>query len=125
MSRRTGSSAFADDDGEDSPDLLYRGDDACNVLRPRQAMIAVLDHGQHDVVGWQPMRQRQGMLPGHIPVLGALQDAHRATDIDRAAQQQMVAALLDQGACDRIGRTVAIFRWPQPNAPRLDLLANL
>ena len=31
----------------------------------------------------QPLRQREGMLPGHIRILPALQDAHRAADIDR------------------------------------------
>ena len=53
-------------------DFRDRGDDTRNVLRPRQPMVAVLDDGQHHVVGRQPMRQLKRMLPGHIRILRSL-----------------------------------------------------
>src|SRR4051794_17509663 len=49
-----------------SPDLGHRGKNAGDVLRAREAVIAVLDHGQYDVVGWQAMGQRERVLPGHV-----------------------------------------------------------
>ena len=69
------------------------------------------------------MRQREGVPPRHVGILRALQDAHRAADLDGAAEQQMVAALLDQRPRDRIG--IAIVRRPQPHPLGLDLLADL
>ena len=45
-------------------------------------MIAVLDHGEHDVVGRQAMRQREGVLPGHIRILRALEDADGTAEIE-------------------------------------------
>ena len=38
-------------------------------------MVAVLDHGQHDVVGRQAVRQCKRVLPGYVGVLRALEDA--------------------------------------------------
>src|SRR6202035_2261259 len=86
-----------------SPHLRHRRDDPRDVLRPRQAVVAVLDHRQHHVIARQPLCQRERMLPWHVWILRALQDANRASDADGTAEQQMVAALLDQAACDRIG----------------------
>ncbi len=88
-------------------------------------MVAVPDHGQHHVVGRQPMGQREGMLPGHVRVLAALQDVHRAPDIDGTTEQKMIAALLDQRSRDRIGRAVVIGRGPEPHAGGFNLLADL
>ena len=105
------------------PSLGHGRHDPRDILRPRQTMVAVLDHGQHHVVARQPVRQREGVPPRHVGVLRALQDANRATHIDGAAEQQMVAAFLDQRARDRIGR--AIGRRPQPHALGLDLLPDL
>ena len=85
-------------------------------------MIAVLDHRQYDVIARQPMRQRECMLPWHIRILRALQNANRAPHVDGAAEQQMVAALLNQGVGDRI--RLAVLRRSQPNALGLDLLAD-
>ena len=42
-----------------SPDLLDRGDDARDVLRARQTVIAILNHGQHHVIAGQPMHQSE------------------------------------------------------------------
>src|ERR1700694_2959340 len=78
-----------------SPTPRPRRDDPRDVLRPRQAVIAVLDHGQHHVVNRQPLRQCERMSPWHVRILRALQDANRAAHLDGAAEQQMVAALLD------------------------------
>src|SRR5262249_33443698 len=69
-----------------SPDLGDRPEQPRDVLRPRQAVIAVLDHGQHHVLRRQPVRQPQRMLPGHVLILRALQDANRASDIDGSSE---------------------------------------
>src|SRR5712672_3187481 len=106
-----------------SSDLRHRGDDPRDVLWPRQAVIAVLDHGQHHVIARQPMCQREGVLPRYVRVLRTLQDANRAPHTDGAAEQQLIATLLDQCACERI--RLAILRWPQPHALALDLPADL
>jgi hypothetical protein len=106
-----------------SPHLRHDGDHPRDVPRPRQAVIAVLDHGQHHVVDRQPVSQRKRMLPRHVGILRALQDMHRAADLDGAAEQQMAAALFDQRARDRI--RLAIGRRPQPHTLGFDLLTNL
>ena len=77
-------------------------------------MVAILDHCQHHVISRQPVRQRQRVPPWHVGILSALQDANRTSHLDVTAEQQMVAALLDQSARNRIGR--AILRRPQPDA---------
>ena len=41
--------------------------------------------------------------PRHVGILHALQDVHRAAGLDQAAEQQMLAAILDQLVGDRIG----------------------
>src|SRR5260221_14612199 len=94
------------------PDLRHRRDDARDILRARQAVIAVLDHGQHHILGRQAMRQRKGGLPGHIGILRTLQDPNRTSDLDGAAEQQMIASLFDQRTRDRIRRAVALLRPP-------------
>src|ERR1700704_4774015 len=83
--------------------LRDRRDDPRDILRARQAVIAVLDHRQYHVVGRQPMGQSEGVAPRHVRILRPLQDANWAADLDGAAKEQMVAAFLDQGAGDRIG----------------------
>ncbi len=86
-----------------SPDLRHGGKNARDVLRAGEAVVAILDHGQHDVVSRQAVRQREGMLPGHVRVLGALQDANGAAEIDGTAEHEVVAPLLDQVPRNRIG----------------------
>src|SRR6185312_12758064 len=76
-------------------DLRYRSDNPRNVLRTRQAMVAILDHGQHHVIGRKPVHQGEGVLPWHIRIFRALQDADGASGLDGAAKQQMLAAFLD------------------------------
>src|SRR5262249_46254212 len=56
-------------------------------------------------------------------ILRALQDADGAADLDGAAEQEMVATLLDQRAGDRVG--IAILRGAMPDALGHDLLAHL
>ena len=58
--------------------------------------------------------------PRHVRILHALQDVHRAAGLDQPAEQQMLAAVLDQPLGDRIGR-FGIFRRPHPGALVLDL----
>src|SRR3954469_11905075 len=64
-----------------SPDLGHGGKNARDVLRAGEAVIAVLDHGQHDVVGRQAVRQREGVLPGDVGILRALENADGATEV--------------------------------------------
>jgi hypothetical protein len=74
-----------------SPDLGHRGKNARDVLRAGETVIAVLDHGQHDVVGRQAMCQRERVLPGYIRILRALQDADGTAEIDGAAEHEVVS----------------------------------
>ena len=64
------------------------------------------------------------MFPRHVGVHDALQDAHRATGLDQAAEQKMVAAFLDQRAGDEIGLIRRILRRPRPHALLLQLLLD-
>src|SRR5215468_6757816 len=105
-----------------SPNLRDGGNDPGNILRPRQTVITVLDHGQHHVLRRKPLDQLERMLPGHIRILSALQDSDRTSNVDRTAEQKVVASFVDQVSGDRIGRTVAILRGPQPDALAFDLI---
>src|SRR3954470_8101200 len=105
-----------------STHLSHRGKNARDVLWARQAVIAVLDHGEDDVVGRQAVRQCEGVLPRHVGILRALENSHRTAEIDGAAEHQVIAPLLDQVPRDRIGRAVAILGRPEPEAFGLDLL---
>src|SRR6185312_11158970 len=103
-----------------SPHLGHCRNDPRDILRARQAVIAVLDHGQHHIVARQPLRQREGVLPRHVRIPRALQNADWTPDLDGAAEYEMATAILDQGARDRVG--LAILRRPQPDAAGFDLL---
>ena len=48
----------------------------------------------------QIKHQLDRMVPRHVGILDALQDANRASGLDHAAEQQMRAPFLDQGAGD-------------------------
>ena len=78
--------------GSCSSELRHRRDQPLDVLRPRQAMVAVLHHREHHVVVREPRGQLDRVLPRHVGVLHALQDAHRAAGLDQAAEQEMLAA---------------------------------
>src|SRR5262249_35185655 len=67
---------------------------ALDVLGARQTVIPVLDQSEDHVVLAQARRQFDRVVPWHIGVLHALQDAHRAAGFDQAAEQQMLASLL-------------------------------
>jgi hypothetical protein len=58
-------------------------------------MVAILNHRQHHIIAGQPVHQGECMLPWHVRILCALQDANRAPHIDGAAEQQMVPAVFD------------------------------
>ena len=64
------------------------------------------------------------MLPRHIRVGHALQDAHRAAGLDHAAEEKMIAAFLDQLPGDEI-RLRRILRRPRPNSVLLELAPDL
>ena len=87
-------------------------------------MVAVLDQGEHDVVLRQAGGEVDGVLPRHVRVLHALQDADRAAGLDHAVEQQVTAPLLDQAAGDRV-RLLAVLGRPLPGALRLDLPLDL
>jgi epoxyqueuosine reductase len=91
--------------------LRHRVQQPFDVLRPGQAMITVLDQGQHHVVAGKTRHQFDRVPPRHVGVLHALQDMHRATRLDQPAQQQMLAAFVNELPGDRI-RFRRIFRRP-------------
>src|SRR6516225_5111768 len=80
---------------DDDSKLRHGPNKPLYIFRPRQAVIAVLDQRQHHVIAGKARDQRLGMLPRHIRILHALEDAHRAAGLDHPAQQQMIAAFLD------------------------------
>ena len=100
-------------------DAFDRRDQAVEVLRPREPVIAVLDERQRDAVPRQMLDQLEGVPPGHVRVLHSLQDVDRAAGADRRAEQQMPAAVLDQAARDRVGLG-GIERRAQEHALGLD-----
>ena len=78
--------------------LAHRRQQPGDVLRPRQAVVAVLDQGEDHVLALDRLGQFQGVAPGHVGVGAALQDAHR--DLDRhglGAQDRPAGAVLQQG----------------------------
>jgi len=87
-------------------------------------MVAVLDQGEHDVVLGKPRHQLDRMVPRHVRVLHALQDADRAAGLDHAAEEEMVASLLDERPRDQV-RLVRVVRRPRPHARLLKLAPHL
>src|SRR5262249_58419702 len=67
-----------------------------DVLRPREAMVAVLDQGEHHVVLGKSRGQLDRMSPRYVGILHALKDAHRAAGFDQAPEQKMITSLFDQ-----------------------------
>ena len=65
-------------------------------------MVTITDQGEDDIGSGQGLGEGQGMVPGHIRVLAALQDAHRAGNRDRPRQNRPLAAILKQGLGNRI-----------------------
>ena len=65
------------------------------------------------------LHQPHGVLARHVGILAALQDGHRRTHIDAAAEHQMMlVAILDQSRRIGIGR-IGIFRRPLHDAVAL------
>src|ERR1043166_9882591 len=90
-----------------------------DVLRAREAVIAVLDEREHNVLARDARAQFSRMLPWHVGILHALQDANRAAGLNHAAEQKMLPSLLNQPARDWIG-PVAVGGRPLPGALLLD-----
>lgn len=80
--------------GDASAHLVDRRQDARDILRPRE-----------------PVGQCEGLPRPHIRILGALQDPHRAVDIDGACSTRS-----EEGrGQDEGGRTRLHVRTPPPN----------
>ena len=70
-------------------------------------MLAVR-HGNHPrPVAGEVGDQVQGVLPGHIRILQAMQNVHRPARIERRGADQVTASILDESARDRI-RAIAL-----------------
>src|SRR5512143_1541875 len=88
--------------------------DQGQFARFREAMIAVLD--ERDLrVRSECFDKFQRVLPRHIGIAHALNYAHRTAESNPAVEEQMLAAVLNQHACARIG-VRPIRRWRQPLA---------
>src|SRR6516225_9458569 len=74
----------------------HGGDEPLDVLRARKAMIAVFHQREHDVVLREARGQLDGMLPGNVGILYALENAHRTAGLDHAAEQKMAPSILDE-----------------------------
>src|SRR3954471_7498194 len=94
-------------------------DKPLQVLRAGEAMVAILDQRKHNVVLRETRGELDSVIPRYVRVLHALQNAHWAAGLDHAAEQKMIASLLDQTARDRIG--LAIVRRSVPDPPLLNL----
>ena len=92
------------------------GGELGEVLLARKTMVAVCDEGQRHGVGGEMFDDRQRMAPGHVRIAHALQNMDARMGADHAAEQQMLASLLDQAARDR-RRSGAYRRAPQRPSP--------
>jgi hypothetical protein len=99
--------------------FIDRAQQPFDVFRTRQSMIAVLHEREHDIVLREAGNELHRVRIGNVRVLHPLQNANRATELDRLVEQEMLASVLDQRARDRIGR-IAISGRPQPRTPLLD-----
>ena len=70
--------------------------ETAQILFPREAVIAILYEGQFDVAGAEPFDEFEGMVPGHVGVAHALQDANRQIEIEGCGANQVPPPLLDQ-----------------------------
>ena len=68
------------------------------ILVARQAMVAVLDQGQHHRIAGEMFDERHGMLPRDVFVPHALQNMDGAMGPDRGAEEEMAPPLFDQRA---------------------------
>lgn len=73
------------------------------IMGFRQAMVAVLDQDQFDILGCQHTHQFLGLRPGNIRICGAVDQTRRKVERQRAGQHQVVPAFLQQCAGDYIG----------------------
>src|SRR5262249_54531790 len=65
--------------------LRHRREQPLDVLRARQAVVAVLDEREHDIIAREVRGELDGMLPRHVGVLDPLEDAYRTAGFDHAA----------------------------------------
>src|SRR6187401_2401925 len=104
-------------------ELPHHLDQPFQIFRPREAVVAVLDQGEHDIVLREARGQIDGVVPWDIWVLHTLQNAYRTPGLDHAAEQKVAAPLLDESSRDRIG--FAVLGGSRPDTLFLDFLFQL
>ena len=119
---RAGSRGQARDDSSRLHQAVDDVEQQGDVLGARQAVLAVGHGGDARPVAREVRHQVERVLPGHVGVLQAVQDVHRPAGIERLDADQVVAAVLEEGARDRIG-AIAVARRAQVDALLLDVLA--
>src|SRR5882724_7191685 len=77
--------------------------DQCEVLWPREAVVAVLDIVNLHIGGRELCLDLFALLPWHIRVLLAMDQARRAGDRDLRAEDQVPASIVEQFFGERIG----------------------
>jgi hypothetical protein len=102
-----------------------------DVLRPRQAVIAILDVADHRIVLGQKLEQTLRMLPRHVGIGLALNDAHRAVCVYGPGHDAVVAAILEQVPHEdvrlgpvwrRLGEIALLLQIPLLRAGQLGLM---
>src|SRR5262245_46231420 len=96
-------------------ELCHRRDQTLDIVGTREAVIAVLDQREHYVVAGDARGEFDRVAPWHVGIGDALQDAHRTAGLDHAAEEQMLAPFLDQGAGDEVG-PLRVGGGPLPRA---------
>src|SRR5215471_10503148 len=69
-----------------------RGDggfEAAHILRPRLAVIAVLDQRELEVGAAEKIDQVERVAPRHVRIAHALQDAYRAVEVKQSLADEM------------------------------------
>src|SRR4029453_4742809 len=92
--------------------------DRHDVAIARQAMIAVLDQGELRIGRTDRCEGLETVLPRHVGILIAMQDAQRTLKIYATTENEMLGTILDELSGDRIG--IAITAGPQPHAVALE-----
>src|SRR5476649_1812103 len=77
-------------------ELFDRRDQAGNVGRRAEAMIAVLDEGGDHLRCPEMMGDLERIFPRHVGIALAVQQAYRTGQRERLVEQEVIAALLDQ-----------------------------
>jgi len=87
-------------------------------------VAGVLHHGEVHVRAGQHLEQAQPVLPGHVLIGHAVNDAHRAAGVEPRRADEVPAAILDQRAGYRVG-VLGIGGGPHEDPCRLYFLAHV